>query len=318
MSILAIDLGGTKLAAAIFNEQGNIVEEINIPLNGREGKAVGEFILKTCAELLKEHKAEAVGISVPGIVNEKTGKVWAPNIPGWEDYPLLEEIKKLTGDIPVAIEADRTCYILGEQWKGKAAGYDHAIFIAVGTGIGAGIMVEGRVLKGANGVGGAIGWLGMQKPYDEKFRERGFLETRASGYGIARFAKENAEKRYGYTGMLSQIPEEDITSHHVLQAYEQGDPVGRDTLHQVIEYWGMVTANLISIFNPQIVLFGGGVFGPAVKFLNEIIQETKKWAQPVSIKQVEIVSSRLGLKAGLFGAGKIAFDLLEQKNNPNT
>jgi glucokinase len=311
MAILALDLGGTKLAAAIFDGRGNIIQEKNIPLNGRKGKEVGDFILNTASDLLKAHQAKAVGISVPGIVNEKTGKVWAPNIPGWEDYPLKDEISRLTGNIPVAIEADRTCYILGEQWKGKAAGYHHAIFIAVGTGIGAGILVNGKVLKGAHGVGGAIGWLGMEKPYDEKFRERGFLETRASGYGIAKFAKENAEKRYGYNGILKNIPESEITSRHVLQAYEEGDPVGRDTLLQVIEYWGMVTANLISIFNPEIVLFGGGVFGPAVKFLSEIIEEAEKWAQPVSMKQVQIVSSELGLRAGLYGAGKIAFDLLD-------
>lgn len=314
--LLAIDLGGTKLAIAVFDTEGTILSESNTPLNGRSGKEVGQLICTEATVFMQKFSIAAIGISVPGIYNETEGTVWAPNIPGWENYPLLEEINNLTGGIPAAIEADRSCYILGERWKGKAAGYNHAIFIAVGTGIGAGILIDGKVLKGANGIAGSIGWLALQKPYNEKFKARGFFETRASGYGIARFAKENATKRYGYNGILSKIPEDTITSRDVLKAFEEGDPVGKDTLYQVIEYWGMVTANLVSIFNPEIIVFGGGVFGPAVKFLNEIKEETIKWAQPISIQKVKIESSELGLKAGLFGAGWLAKNIREQLNNP--
>src|SRR5678810_995824 len=101
--------------------------------------------------------------------NSKNGTVWAPNIPGWDNYPLLEEMRKISGDIPVSVESDRSCYILGEMWQGNAKGTGNAIFLAVGTGIGAGIVVDGNVLHGANDIVGAIGWMALHHPYKEEY-----------------------------------------------------------------------------------------------------------------------------------------------------
>ena len=99
---------------------------------------------------------------------------------------------------------------------------------------------------------------------------------------------------------------EDITSYHVFEAYDNGDPLAKRVIEEAIEMWGMATANLISIFNPEKVIFGGGVFGPAVKFIPRIRIEAGKWAQPISMKQVEITSTALPRLAGLYGAGAVA------------
>src|SRR5690606_13231652 len=146
MSILAIDLGGTKLAAALFARDGAIRQRATFPLEGRQGRDVGALILEAVARFRQHGSMRSVGVAVPGIYRSAGGTVWAPNIPGWDDYPLRDELRAALGaDVACAVESDRTCYILGEVWQGNARGAGNAVFIAVGTGIGAGIMIDGRL-----------------------------------------------------------------------------------------------------------------------------------------------------------------------------
>ncbi|HET9430159.1 MAG TPA: ROK family protein, partial [Chitinophagaceae bacterium] len=149
MPVIALDLGGTKLAGGIMSDKGELVYSTSSLLENRKGHEVGQLINQTVSDLL--YKAgnmgktpASLGICVPGIVHVKTGRIWAPNIPGWDDYPLLEELQKgLDNKIKISVDSDRACYILGEAWKGNARGCLDAIYLSVGTGIGAGIMVNG-------------------------------------------------------------------------------------------------------------------------------------------------------------------------------
>lgn len=187
MSILAIDLGGTKLAAALFARDGAIRQRATFPLEGRQGRDVGALILEAVARFRQHGPIRSVGVAVPGIYRSAGGTVWAPNIPGWDDYPLRDELRAALGaDVACAVESDRTCYILGEVWQGNARGAGNAVFIAVGTGIGAGIMIDGRIIRGHADITGAIGWLALDRPYDEAYRQCGNFEYYASGPGIAR------------------------------------------------------------------------------------------------------------------------------------
>jgi glucokinase len=223
--------------------------------------------------------------------------VWAPNIPGWEKYPLEKESRRLVKCIPIRIESDRTCYILGEHWRGAAKGCTDAIFLAVGTGIGVGIMSGGRVIHGHNDIAGAIGWMGLQRPWQRKYKTCGCFEYHASGEGLARVARE-----LGW----------DASAQEIFQAYNKGDRRAKKVIEQAITLWGMAVANLVSLFNPQKLVFGGGAFGPAAKFLPRIYGEATKWAQPISIRQVKLVKSKLGADAGLFGAAWLAHNPNEQ------
>ena len=117
-----------------------------------------------------------------------------------------------------------------------------------------------------------------------------------------------------YTGILSNKERDAITSHDVFAAHEQHDPIAILVINNAIQYWGMAIANLISIFNPEKILLGGGVFGPAVKFIPAIREEVMKWAQPISAKQVTIEPSLLGPAAGLYGAGYLAVQLIQRDN----
>jgi len=255
-------------------------------------------------------EVKAIGICVPGISYKETGKVWAPNIPGWEDYPLLDEIRgSVPGKIHVEIDSDRACYILGEKWQGAARGLKDAIFLAVGTGIGAGIMINETVLRGSHDIAGAIGWLALNRPYKEEYRSCGCFEYNASGEGLAKVARDLLREQDNKS-FLSKKNKEEITARDVFDAYAQGDTVAVAVIKNAIGYWGMTVANLVSLFNPEMIIFGGGVFGPALQFLDQIYEESVKWAQPISIKQVKLSGSELGSDAGLIGAGYLALKSL--------
>lgn len=305
------------MALAVFSAEGELLSKIVIKLPRSKVKETGSFITSNISIVLKSaseagDSIESIGISVPGIYRLNKGTVWAPNIPDWDDYPLLNEVKKVTGSIPVTIDSDRACYILGELWKGNARGCNDAIYMAVGTGIGVGILTEGKVLRGAHDIAGAIGWMALNKPFRDEFVSCGCFEYNASGEGIAKVARDLLQADKTYKGELSFKHRETITSHDVFAAYENDDPIAKKVIQQAIEYWGMAVANLVSLFNPEKIILGGGVFGPAVKFIPAIIGEAARWAQPISITQVSIEPSGLGTDAGVYGAGYLAL-----KTNPN-
>jgi glucokinase len=312
MAVIALDLGGTKLAAAIISDEGAMLFSDTIFLEGRGGSEAGSLILQQANKFLTKAKTEnipitALGICVPGIVHAKTGTVWAPNISGWDDYPLRSELQNNIIDATIAIkmDSDRACYILAETWKGNAHGCRDAIFLSVGTGIGAGILVNGQVLRGAHDVAGAIGWLALDKPFEKKYAACGCFEYQASGEGLGKVAAEMIAGKIITNSKLANAKKV-IVAMDIFDAYEVNDPLAVLVINNAIEYWGMAVANLVSLFNPEKIIFGGGVFGPALKFLDDIYEASKKWAQPVSINQVRLEGTALGADAGLFGAGYLA------------
>ena len=310
MALLGIDLGATKLALAVFDDKGQINHKESILLDQREGDEVAELITNQILKLKEAYSKidpiKSIGIAVPGIYHLKTGNVWAPNIPGWEDYPLLAAIKKVVGASELTIDSDRACYILGEQWVGNAKGCSDAIYLSVGTGIGAGILVDGHVLRGKQDIAGAIGWMALSRPFNDEYISCGCFENYASGEGIPRLAYKLIGEHSNYSGELKNIPPEKLTCSDVFAAYENQDVIAKKVIERCIEYWGMAVANLISLFNPEKIILGGGVFGPAVQLIPAIKAEAAKWAQPISMTQVEISFSKLGGDAGVYGAGLLA------------
>jgi glucokinase len=316
MSLLSLDLGGTKLAVGVFDKNGKLLFSKEDPLAGKQGKDVGELIIQNINSIIDSGNVpvEAIGVSVPGISNSKNGTVWAPNIPGWDKYPLISEIQAIAPDIPVTVESDRSCYIVGEMWQGNAKGTNNAIILAVGTGIGAGIVVDGHVLHGAGDIAGAVGWMALQHPYRKEYVECGCFEYNASGNGLAKIARRFIAEDVNYSGVLKNKSADAITSHDVFRAHDEKDPIAIRVIENAIQYWGMAIANLISIFNPEKILLGGGVFGPAVKFIPAIRNEAVKWAQPISATQVSIEPALLGPVAGLYGAGYLALELIKRND----
>lgn len=330
MAVIGIDLGGTKVAAAAFDLDGNILVKESLLLEGRSGNAVGELVTDLIKSFALKFQIEAVGICVPGIVYSKRKTVWAPNIGGWENFPLYSYVSDGLSDsrVKIFIESDRTCYILGEKWKGAARGCSDAIYLAVGTGIGAGILIDGRILHGANDIVGATGWMALEPPYNKEFDRCGCFETYASGDGIGACARRllAAEKRTDhccaaenrfYKSRLRNKAVKDITSHDVFDAYssEPQDPVAVEVIAKAVQMWGMASANLVSLFNPERIIFGGGVFGPAAELIPEIYKEAGKWGQPISMRDVKFLPSALGNDAAVTGAAYLAIYNSDKTDN---
>lgn len=344
MNVLAIDLGGTKLSFAVFDMEGALLHTQKVLLEGRYGEDVGQLIIAETASILTQWNSIAIGICVPGIYDMGTGRVWAPNIPGWEDYPLLRTMQEVASGRPVAIDSDRACYVLGESWKGAAQGCRDAIFLAVGTGIGAGILVDGRVLHGHHGIAGAIGWMALEAPFRDDFKACGCFESQASGNGIAAAYQQakalrvtakpvNADRgddQLNETGGNRSYVSEEVNTvdtgddkldkargkangkhlggaEAVFAAMQAGDEVADKVIRRAIERWGMSVANLVSVFDTEKIIFGGGVFGPAAAYIPDIRAEAERWAQPISMRKVVLEKSWLEDKAGLYGAAKLAW-----------
>jgi glucokinase len=313
MAVIGLDLGGTKLAGALFSDEGEILDRRSASLERRGGKDVGALVTGMAAELLASAErrgdgASGIGVAIPGIAYRATGSVWAPNIPGWDNYPLKDELEAAGGSrkCVVLVDSDRACSILGERWRGAARGCDHAIFVAVGTGIGLGVLVEGNVLRGAHDIAGATGWMALDRSFREEYSACGCFEYAASGDGLARVARDFLREMAEYQGELRRIEPEKMTAREIFAAYDRHDPVAERTIDRAITYWGMATANYVSLFDPDRIIFGGGVFGPALRFLGRIRKEAEKWAQPISMRHVELVPAELGPDAVLIGAGFLA------------
>jgi len=313
--VVAVDLGGTKVASALVAESGEILAREHAALGGRAGGDVASLLAGQCDALAARARDRgidppaAVGVVVPGIYRAARGTVWAPNIPAWDDYPLRDELQRALGPaMRVVVDSDRAGCILGETWRGAAAGARDAIFLAVGTGIGAGVLADGRVLRGHADIAGAIGWLALDRPYLERWIRCGCFEYHASGPGLVNVARDLLERTPDYRGELREIERDGLSTARLFEAYDRADEIAVRVFDEAVEFWAMATANLVSLFNPETIVFGGGVFGPAVRFLDRIRAEARRWAQPISIQQVSIVASALGGDAGLYGAARLAMD----------
>ena len=314
--VAGVDVGGTKVSSALFGPDGRMVTRTKSPL-GRESaeKTAGQV-----ARVLRDLEAAAVreggriraaAVCVPGIVYQTSGLVWAPNVPGWIHFPLRE---RLTGAVstPVLIESDRAAYVSGEAWCGAARGARDVVFLAVGTGIGAGIISGGRLLRGAEDISGAVGWFALHPGFKAEYAEMGCFEAEASGNGVARRARRLLE-----TGARSEMVRlaggriAEVTAETVAAAARLNDPPALKIMAETASYLAMGIANIVSILNPRVIVLGGGLFQAADLLLEPIRRDVKKWAQPLAAEKLRVVVSELGEDAGLFGCGKLAWDSLK-------
>jgi len=308
-----IDIGGTKISAALFTSQGKISGRRRIPVE----KGPADRPVRQIAGLIRhlEDKARkqggelrAIGLCIPGIVFARSGRVWAPNIPGWDLFPLRERLAVKT-KIPLVLDSDRSAYVLGEQWCGAAKGKKDVVFLAVGTGIGAGILSGGRLIRGSRDIAGAVGWFGLDPRFKSEYTTMGCFEAEASGGSVGRKARELLAA--GEPTLMKAIAKGrtgNVTAQTVVDAARRHDPLARHILDTAVVYLAMGVSNIVSILNPEIIVLGGGLFQASDLLLEPVRREFKRWAQPLSAKKVRIEPSALGEDAALYGAAKLAWD----------
>lgn len=311
MAVLAVDLFSTRFTCAAISKSGLILEKETTDISGCKGEEVSRLIRQKTSKIItdftnKPIQIRSLGIGVPGIYFSKSGEVWAPNIPGWQNYNLKKEISNFLVDykILVKIASKRTCDILGESWLGAARKSRNAIFLSIGTGIGAGVLIDGKILHGFNDGAGASGWMAINQPFREEYGNKGCFEHLASSRGLLNFVHEFLKNKKDYKGILRKA--EPLTAQDIFTAYELKDTIAKEAVKYAVDLWGMASANLVNLFNPEILIFGGTLFGPAVKFIQDIRNEAEKWTHPLFFKQVKFVPSQLGENAGLLGAGHLA------------
>ena len=312
MAVIAIDLMSTSVTCAVLGKSGKVLTEENLSLENLEGHAVSLLIQKEIKKLLEIYSGKplqisSVGISIPGIYNSKIGRAWAPNIPGWLNYPIKQDMSYFTErNINVKIASKRTCDILGEKWLGAAKKSRNAIYLSIGRGIGAGIIIDGKIVHGYNDGAGAVGWLALDKPFKEEYKSKGYFEFTASAKGILNSIKENILTGTMPSTVLKKKDVTQIKIEDVFLALKMNDPMAVKIFDEAIITWGMAAANLVSLFNPELIIFGGTLFGPAAQLISRIKEEADKWTQPFFSENVKFVQSLLGANAGLFGAGHLA------------
>ena len=308
-----IDVGGTKIASALFMEDGRISNRKRVPIErGSAEKPVRQIarLIRDLESGARAHSGDlaAIGMSIPGVVFSRTGRVWAPNIPGWDHFPLRDALIEIT-HVPLVLDSDRSAYVLGEQWRGAAKGKKDVVFLAVGTGIGAGILTGGRLVRGSRDIAGAVGWFGLDPRFKSEYAARGCFEAEASGGSIGRKARQLLEAgepslmRDAVKGRIDRV-----TARTVVEAARAGDRLARHILDGAIIYLAMGIANIVSLLNPEIIVLGGGLFQASDLLLEPVRREFKKWAQPLAAQKVRIELSELGEHAGLYGAAKFAWD----------
>ncbi len=306
--VLGVDMGATHLGIAVADFLGHVIEEAVHPFDVCEGPVIGlQAVDRHARALLDEvgirfEDILAVGLGVPGPVFLEAGMVSAPPImPGWDGYPIRDDLES-RWDSPIALNNDAEMGALGEWAFGAGRVMRHMAYIKVGTGVGAGLILDGRIYRGAAGLAGEIGHLTIQENGPLcTCGNRGCLEAFSGGAAIARQAIEAV--REGRRTQLAEIqPVESITARHVAEAARLGDLVAQRIVAKAGEYLGIAIADLINLSNPSLVVVGGGVAQMGDLLLEPIRQTAQARSLSPSARSVRITAAVLGQRSSIMGA----------------
>lgn len=304
---IGVDVGGTNVKIALVSDEGKIIYSNSIPTRAEMGYEYTVNSMKDAIkDLLKETKLQAsdiegMGFGFPGQIDCQKGVVrLAPNIPGWVNVPIAEIMETEFG-IPTRVDNDVRTATLGELNYGAGIGCENLICITVGTGIGSGLVVNGKLVRGASNAAGEIGHikLNMQGGPLCGCGDRGCLEAYASGPSIVALAEEYI--RGGKSTKYRELANPDITPYIVAVAAKEGDPVAKQIFRIMGEYIGMGLTSVVNLLNPEKIIIGGGVADAGEILLNPIRETIAKRAMTIQ-KEVEIVPAQLGNTAGVIGA----------------
>jgi glucokinase len=303
---IGIDIGGTKIAAGFIDRKGNILYQLSVPTPqvGREEvlRKTRELIEEVLewAEQEKYQPIAGIGIGTAGQIDFSTGTVLSgtTNIVDWNNVSLRNEIESYFS-LPVWVDNDVNVIVLAENYLGAAKGAKDVVCLALGTGVGGGVISGGRMIRGSWGGGAELGHISIQMDGPMcNCGFRGCLELYASGTGIARMMKEK----------LGGIENTDsITSEKVFRLYHEGDTTARDVVEKMVKALSFGIISFIHTFNPSLVILGGGVMKDGDWIISAVKEELKQWGLRSLVDPVSITMATLGPEAGLIGAAYQAF-----------
>jgi glucokinase len=309
--VIGVDLGGTNLRSALLSVEGEILEKCKETTQASEGwKKVVARVVDTIMrqrEIASQRglRVTAVGVGAPGVIRMDAGiVVKSPNFPDWNNVPLRDELEQAL-QLPVVIENDANAAALGEQWRGAGRGINSMILLTLGTGVGGGVVLANKIWQGADGMAGEVGHMTLVPDGRQcGCGNTGCLEMYASSRGIVQSYREAS-------GMTEYSPSSEITSAQIYQAARSGEAIARKVIKDMGSMLGIGIANLINIFNPHMIVIGGGVKEAWDIFIGATNEEIMRRAFQVPAERTEIVPSVLGDDAGMIGAAAGALQRIQ-------
>ena len=305
---IGVDLGGTNIKAGLIAEDGEVIRRHRVTTDAHLGpRGVADRICGACRELLatadqRGAAVRGVGVGSPGTIDIESGVVlFSPNLDGWNDVPLRAMVEDGLG-MRCVVDNDANVAALAEQWVGVGQGTGSLVLLTLGTGIGGGIVLDGRIWHGGNGVAGEVGHMSINP--DGPLcgcGNRGCLEAYASATAMVRPMRETIDA--GAPTALAARRDE-LTAALIHAAAVDGDAAARANIEQTGRYIGVGVSNLMHILNPEAVAFSGGVTAAGEMLLEPVRQEVKWRTLEASRRDVRISFSALPEDAGLIGAAR--------------
>ena len=302
-----IDLGGTNTKIGLVDEDGNIIFTTIVKTDSMEGfektiQRLSKILLQQVKSFdLNFDDVQSVGVGVPGpVLNSRVVKFWA-NFPWKNGVDLALEFEKNLGK-PVKADNDVNVITLGEMWKGSAQGYKNVLGLAIGTGIGGGIIVDGKLVSGENGAGGEVGHIKVER--DGKLcgcGQKGCWEAYASATGLIREAQSRLAVNKT-NGLYEQVIGRDLEAKDIYDVAKEGDAFALDLVDYEADYIALGIGNLLNVLDPEIVVVGGGVSLAGDILFDKVKERLKKYAFPSTTENLKIVAASLGNDAGILGA----------------
>lgn len=307
-TVVGLDLGGTFIKVGLVNEKGKILKKEQLPSLRKKGKkAILSQMEKGIKFALKgEKNVSGIGIGTPGLV-DKNGKVFsAPNLPQWDNLPL----KKLFQDkfhLRVVVENDVNTITSGEYIYGAGKGYKNIICITLGTGLGGGMILNGKLFRGSKLSAAEIGHIPICFNGPKcNCGNVGCIERYVGAEYISQIAREAIKK--GRKSKIKEIVKGDlkkITPRVISQAYKKGDSLAKEIWEKVGLYLGTMLSGLINLLNSEIIIIGGGIAQAGKPLFDSIDKEIKKRAFPLLAKDVQVVPAKLGTDSGIISAASL-------------
>lgn len=303
---IAADVGGHNIRTLLSDENGQILSLRNVRTNREAGSAHEnvELLKRTMADLLDESGTDlkdlsSLAVGVPGPIEFESGKVViAPNVPHWENLPLRTMIEEVF-PVPIALDNDVNMAALGEFWNGVARSCPNFFFLALGTGVGGGVFINGQLHRGQRCSAGEIGYMVLH-PFqrDRRQGDLGWLESVASGLSLDQAGQKLASRNSA--SLLNQLVEssELVSSRHVFEAADRGDQECQKILEEVFEYLGIAIFNVVAMLDPDLIVIGGGIGEQGERILTPLRERASGYGLPIPPLRL----SELKAEAQLYGA----------------
>lgn len=311
---MGVDIGGTNIKMGAVDYKGNILANLKVPT---QASLAAEAILDRLVHYIRDligsisgYRLTAIGFGIPGAIRFHNGVVTqAPNIPAWDGLPIRQMLQERL-QLPCYIENDANAIALGEAWMGAARGYNHVCCLTLGTGVGGGVIIDGELLRGADGMAAELGHISVQADGARcNCGSYGCLETFASATGILRILSQLLQEK---PSSLAALSGSQLTTEIVYRHAVQGDAVAREVLEIAGRGLGVGMASLINMFNPEIMVIGGGVAAAWDVLMPPAMKSMYERAFKAPAARANVARAEKEDEAGIYGSAYVAWNSIQR------